>query len=50
MSKKLGIKTKLKKTSSPKKATEKLDLIKGVKTYPRSYRWRDGFDNLKLTH
>ncbi len=39
MAKKLTIKTKL----SPKPAEgppEKLNLIKGVKTYPRSYRWR----------
>lgn len=41
MAKKLGIKTKLTKTPSPKETTEKLDLIKGAKTYPRSYRWRE---------
>ncbi len=41
MAKKLGIKTKLTKLSSPEAATEKLNLIEGVKTYPRSYRWRE---------
>ena len=38
--KKLNIKTKLSSISSPEQATEKLDLIKKPKTYPRSYRWR----------
>lgn len=35
------IKTKLTKTSSPHEATEELDIVKSVKTYPRSYRWRE---------
>ena len=42
MAKKItGIKTKLSKVSSPKEITEKLNLKKGIKTYPRSYRWRE---------
>ncbi len=36
-----GVKTKLSKVSSPKEITEKLSLKKGMKTYPRSYRWRE---------
>ena len=35
------IKTKLIKTSSPHEVTEELDIVKAVKTYPRSYRWRE---------
>ncbi|KAF5416007.1 MAG: hypothetical protein C5S49_05195 [Candidatus Methanogaster sp.] len=35
------IKTKLSKVSSPEEITEKLSLKKGIKTYPRSYRWRE---------
>ena len=35
------VKTKLSKVSSPKEITEKLSLKKGMKTYPRSYRWRE---------
>jgi len=35
------IKTKLIKTSSPHEATEELNIIKDIKTYPRSYRWRE---------
>lgn len=35
------VKTKLSKISSPKEITEKLSLKKGMKTYPRSYRWRE---------
>ena len=35
------IKTKLTKTSSPHEATEELDIVKSIKTYPRSYRWRE---------
>ncbi len=35
------IKTKLTKTSSPHEVTEELDIVKTVKTYPRSYRWRE---------
>ncbi len=35
------IKTKLSKVSSPEEITEKLGLKKGIKTYPRSYRWRE---------
>jgi hypothetical protein len=42
MAKKLGIKTKL-ATPQAKEKTEKnkLNLLKDVKTYPRSYRWRE---------
>ena len=35
------IKTKLSKISSPEEITEKLSIKKGIKTYPRSYRWRE---------
>ena len=35
------VKTKLSKVSSPKEITEKLSLKKGMKSYPRSYRWRE---------
>ena len=35
------VKTKLSKVSSPEGITEKLSLKKGIKTYPRSYRWRE---------
>ena len=35
------IKTKLSKVSSPEETMEKLSLKKGIKTYPRSYRWRE---------
>jgi hypothetical protein len=41
MAKKLQIKTKLSDRDAPEKTKEKLNLIKGDKTYPRSYRWRD---------
>jgi hypothetical protein len=41
MAKKLQIKTKLSDRDAPEKAKEKLNLIKGDTTYPRSYRWRD---------
>jgi hypothetical protein len=41
MAKKLQIKTKLSDRDAPEKTKEKLNLIKGDKAYPRSYRWRD---------
>jgi hypothetical protein len=43
MAKKLQIKTKLSDRDAPEKSMEreKLNLVKGDKTYPRSYRWRD---------
>jgi hypothetical protein len=37
--KKLGVRTKL-TVPDPEEETEKPGLVKGIKDYPRSYRWR----------
>jgi hypothetical protein len=44
MAKKLELKTKLTETDSPQKAETQDDnpnLVRKVRTYPRSYRWRE---------